>query len=178
MSEMRSLSRRYSDQQFKAANRIERISLYMRDSDIYSLSDPDHEYFELMKRTFAILSSQTDQKIRVDLISHISTPELPLPRVYNLINDTKVLFGDVVKVNKKFDRMVLREHFLQLARLAKEEEDYGEARRCFREAARIEELYDPDTEVFDPSAFELPTIIISSSPEAFYADAEVIEEEE
>lgn len=157
-------------------SRIEKLGLALRDDRI-SLNDQENEYLNLCKRAFAIMCTHMDQQVRINMIQRLNYSTLSTAKAIKIMNDTKELFADVVKINKKFTRMVRREKYLDLYNKALAEGDIGEARRCLDKADNIDGLHDGEENI-DPFEFDLPDTYLTTDPKAFYEDAEAINFEE
>lgn len=174
MSKKRSQVRIYSQNDFRAANRIERIHIHLMFPDDFHLKESEIVHLERCRGAFAVMSDHFDQATRISRIRAIDPDHISIYIACKLMNDAKELFGDIIKVNKKFDRMILREKLIALAKQAEDDKDFAEARRNYMAVMKLDQLHRDDQNVVDPADLQLPDITFTSDISAIYDDAEDI----
>lgn len=167
--------RTYSWKEFRAASRLERIHIHMMHPDDFWLHDHEEVYLDRMRTAFSVLSSSLSRIEAVKKIREL-IPEIGRTSVYTLINDTKDVFGKVLKVNREFDRFAVGEKLLDLHRMNLEEGDYEECRKCLEAYAKLHKL--DEEEVAALENIQLPDLVFTNNPSALpgVEDAEIEEE--
>lgn len=169
--------RAYSIEDFRSADRIDRLHMYLLYPDQFQLNKTDSEYLDLLRRVYAIIADELSDHNAFALIKS-ANPDLSDYRLHKALRDVKRLWGDIVYRNKQFDRQVLRERLATLVDKASEAQDLTEERRAIQAIIRLDGLDQHDTQSIDPDDIELPDITFTDEPGAFYEDAEVVADEE
>lgn len=92
-------------------------------------------------------------RILVDLLN------INRSQCYNILRDATELFGDITKSNKEGKRYIISEHLLDIAKKARDKDDYDNWLRALETYAKINGLYDFTTS-FDPNKVQMPQQIV------------------
>lgn len=161
----------FSREDFKSAKRIERIYIWMMEPERFRLSDKDMAYFETLKAAFIILSSTLSMRKAVEMIRHTSMKHslngktISERAAYNVINDVKNLFGDVLKRNKEFDRMVITERIAEIAERAESDGDDELALSAYKELGKFKMLHKEESNEINTDDVDLPQLVVGSNPD-------------
>lgn len=90
---------------------------------------------------------------------------LSLPQCYVIVREAIQLYGDVMETNKKGMRQIMYENFMLAANLARKAGDFNSMIRATENAAKLQDAFNPDQDLQDPTEFLKPvTIIFTSDP--------------
>lgn len=166
---------------FQRANRIERLYIYLMEPDSFALNDVDFKYLNLLKKAFHIMSNEVSNVSAATLIYETLDIETE-SRVWKIMDDVRQLFGNMIKRNKEFDRMVLQEKIANIAKKANEDKKMELELECYRTMMKLSGADVHSADNIDPTEIQLPDLIFTSDPAALYnpdiEDAEIIDEDE
>lgn len=164
----------FTNEQFKKASRIERMHMHLLDPDRFYLPDEDFHYLEKLKLAFAVISNTLSRTEALKKIEAVLNIDIRKQDAYKYYNDSRELFGNIIKSNKDFDRLVLREKLVILANTAEAMMNIEEARKCYEAIMKLDALDKHGESDFNPEDFQFPTIIFSDDP-SLLEDAEIDE---
>lgn len=196
MSKALSQLRVFTERDFKEANRVERIFIWMMEPEKFTLNHYDQTYFDRLKTIFTIMCENLEQKVQMTLIQNIYT-ELAPYQLYGLMNDAEALFGKVRKVNKDFQRGLQRERLKSYIEWLspkeidpkKEPDNSKPFKPVPDDAAKLllkaEELLmkldrldaEENDETFDWDSLKIPKADFTSDPKYLHAEDAVIDDD-
>lgn len=94
--------------------------------------------------------------------------------VYQYIQDSIELHGDVFRHSKEGYRHIMTENFMRLAKHAKKKKDLDTQRRCFEAVAKINGLYDLDEQGKQPKVRQI--VRRTRNPKAITGEEQIVEE--
>lgn len=175
------LQRRKSEwKKFNNGTKLERIWMHHMDPDRYELHDSEMEYMERMRAAFHILCEERQQAKAINRIYEELKDVYSTRRsIYNLVNDTKTFYGNIIKRNKEFDRMVIKDRLMELSERAKDTGNLKQENKAYELVMKLLALDKHDGEGIDWEQLELPDISFTHDPAVLEAeDAEIVEDEE
>lgn len=165
----------YEISDFKAATRLERLHIHLMQPYDFVLNNEDHEYLEILRECFTIMGNSISKQETIRKMQD-REPFRQNREIYTIINDTQQLFGNIVKSNKQFDKMVVSEKLIKLAQQAEEFMDIETARKCWETYIKLNRLDQKDELQLDD--IQIPDFVFTNDPSALpgVEDAEVEEE--
>ena len=139
--------------------RHERIYNYLMWPKHFNLTDADEKQLQRMQMAYNILiEAPTDMEARAKIKAAILGVKLTLSEVLELIWETKALFGKISFRNSDFDRAVLRQKLIELARRAKKEGDLKQERLAYADIIRLDGLEQKEKDSGAPVIPQLPNV--------------------
>ena len=153
----------YSRIQFQRAGRLERLLIHMTEPETHKLSDKETRLLHRLQEVYPLIS---DSGSRADSIDAIMK-EFGCTRAHaaTLYEDASELFGQMLQVDKRFDRAVLREQLYKLYEMAEAANDFAEARQCLAQIIKLEGLNEKE-EGPKIKAPEIPKPVFTNDPKA------------
>lgn len=165
----------FKPKDFREASKIDRLYMHLLQPDDFTLNGHEQKHLERLRQVFALVGQEPSDAKAVALVEG-AMPELSKSTIYRAIRDMKKLFGEITLRNREFDRQVLGEKLLALALKAEEKSNIKEARRCYQAYAKIWGLDRLDVENFNPQDLEIPQPIFTTREEAYFEDAEIVDD--
>lgn len=162
-------SRLYKQSDWKSASRLERIYIHLMQPEDFALSEKDEDYHEDLKVIFVIIQDELNSSAAIPKIRDVLPNIGSDARLYRMISDCKELYGNIVDSNKKFDRYVVGQKFIEIYKKALEAKEIDVARLALYNYTKLMGLDQPD-EGFDPESINLPTIVFSDDPKLLNAE--------
>lgn len=170
MSKELSQKRVFSEVDFKNADRIDRMYIYLLDKGRFELNLTDRTYLSILKRAYAILCEGKPRRETVKLIAYLE--DEAETNVYRIIRDAQNLYARFEDVDRRIQRGILREKLELLAQKAEEKDDLFQARLCYEALSRLDGLNRVDDE--KPKKTELPKVVIfTNNPQALAAQQQI-----
>lgn len=95
-----------------------------------------------------------------------------------IYGDTMELFGEILPVNRKYDRALMRERLLLVADAAEEAGDYAEVRQCMRLIMDLDGLSAPPEKDEAKTPPPIAKVFFTNDEEVIEVSGRVVEEEE
>ena len=155
----------------------------MMDPIAYKISGQDEAYFDCLKKVFIIMSDEMEER-RVRKKLHEIMPEKEF-YFTKYMNDTELLFGNLRKISKEFQKSLQRERLKTYIRQLQKEQPKG----YMDSIAKYEEMLmkldglhlQESADTFDWSQLQLPKTTFSTATAFFKGnteDIEIIEDEQ
>jgi len=160
---------------WKQADRIERLYIYLLQPDDFELSYEDEEYLDCLKQVWTILGKTMAKMKQVSRI--VDMIGVTTRTAFKYIDDAQALFGEILKTDAEVELAVMKERYYRLADKAEKDGDFDTARRCMDSAQNIIEKL----EARKPKQQRVfATVIFTDDPKALTAthDGDEIEFEE
>lgn len=151
----------YSRIQFQRAGRLERLLIHMTEPETHKLKDKEISLLNRLKEVFEIAGDMGSRNDAVNAI--MDKMGVRRPAAVNYYEDMSELFGQMLKVDKRFDRAILREKLYRLYEMAEEALDYAEARQCLAQIAKLEGLNEKE-DAPKTKAPEIPKPVFTNDP--------------
>lgn len=179
----------YSHRDFKEADQLGKIQMYIMQPEMFDLCDRDFKYYQMLLKAYhgCFQNLRTSESIKW-IQANIPTAE-DYTKAVRIYNQTCDLFGRFVDKNKSLRQALLVEKMYEdaemIRKLAKkllDQEDYFaaattmEKANLIREKAAKMEGLDKMPANFNPEEFSLPEVIITSDPRALLPEAEHVED--
>lgn len=199
MSRKQSKIEIYSLEDFRKADRIDRIRMHMVEPERFILDDVDWQYFVDLEKAWHLVSNETRESVAIRLIQqHVHGAE-SWYRANRILRDIEALYAPFLKKNREVQRAKIVEKLYAMAEVAEKkafgtDEDGTEwadkewiviAHKLYKEAAELDGLHVDNAPPIDPDDLIIPEIEITSDPVAFletqtgeYKDCEEIPDEE
>jgi hypothetical protein len=111
MSSKQSSIRLFTQDDFKAADRIERIYIWMMHENRFILAPRDQDYADKLRQAYVIMTEHLTEKERIKMMRQIY-PEYRASQILKLLDDAEALFGRFRKMNQEFQDKMSRERLL------------------------------------------------------------------
>ena len=157
-----------------STDRTDRLFYHLMEPEHYPINDRDAAHLEKLRLTFQIISEESQLKRAVEMLKAVLPEEYSEAHYYRLINDSQALFGGVIRRNKAFDRMIIRERLMALAERAKEAGEMDQERRCLEAVMKLEGLDQHLPEAFDYADLAIPAPLFTSDTSTMLAAVEDI----
>lgn len=197
MSKKQSKIEIYSLGDFRKADRIGRLRMYMIEPDRFDLNNEDQNYYNDLNRAYQLVFEELQMSVAIRAIQGVIPGAESWHKANAILRDVYELFGPFLIKNKELRRAILVEKLYAMAKIA-ESRAYGEyqdedgknhewadqewmlvAEKLYSQAAKIEGLDQHEQQMIDPDDIMIPAIEITSDPAAFIAaQAEEAEEAE
>lgn len=153
----------YSRIQFQRAGRLERLLIHMTEPETHKLQPKEQQLLTRLQEVYPLIS---DTGSRGDAIDNI-IKEFHIGRsgASRLYEDCSELFGQMLQVDKRFDRSILREKLYKLYEMAEAASDFAEARQCLALIAKLDGLNEKESAP-KSKAPEIPTPLFTNDPKA------------
>ena len=126
-----------SEEDWKQANQLERIFIWIVDSNKFELNNQDEQKYVLLRKIWGILGQTLNKARQVELICDRCGIEER--EAYRLIKQAEEIFGKLSEVDEWIEFQSLKQRYYLMADLAEKEGDYETARRCLDSARQIME---------------------------------------
>lgn len=170
----------YTDQDFKAADRLGKIYIHLMDPDRFILSGRDDEWLSMMRRAFHIMSEESSHFAIERFLKDIYHEKHPRT-ILKLIQDTQKFFGSIISRNKSFDKLIQRERILAHIKVAKEAFDMRAVAALEKLLMQIDGTDKEAKDTFKWEDLQLPDMIFTDDPKALHEgidDAELVDDDE
>jgi hypothetical protein len=118
----KNVERKFTDSEFKAANRLEKIYMTIRQPNNFVLNDTDERYRTLMQQTYPLLVSGRPFFDVVRLVQEMDGG-LWKSQAVQLIKDTQELYAAFESIHPKILRGVMREMLMDNIKVLKDIRD-------------------------------------------------------
>lgn len=200
MSRKQSKIEIYSLDDFHKADRVGRIRMHMIEPDRFALNDQDEAYYRQLQQAYQLVFEELRQSVAIRAIQEAVPGAETWHRANVILKDIYELFSPFLKKNKELRRAILVEKLYSLAKVAESKAvfEYKDsdgivqsgadmewmvvAERLYSQAGKFEGLDEHDTAMIDPDEIQIPSIEITSDPNAFleaqHKEAEEAEDDE
>lgn len=144
--------------------------------DRYELREKERVYFELLKKTFAIIAGGSEIRTRAEIhkmVSNLVNPNVR-PTSAQLIRDAENVFGRLQNVNKEVQAGIYRDTLLRLAHYCEEEKDYEQVRLIIKDLRELDGIDKREQAEFE---MQLPDISFTTDPKVLEFEEAEYEEE-
>lgn len=177
----------YSHKDFKDADRLNRLRMYMIEPGKFDLNSEDWEYYIFLEGCFHLVINELSRTVAVQKIK-TAYPDITHSHAIIAYENVSELFGTVVDTNRRIQKGKITERLAILAdkayqnaiffvKVENEDGSVDEKEVCDKEWFEISrklmadiatiERYDKEVPILDPTMFQIPPLIITSDPEAF-----------
>jgi hypothetical protein len=111
MSNKPSNVRRFTVDDFKSADRIERIFIWMMEPEKFILNPRDEIYMDELKQAYIIMTEEMEEVRRMKKLKQLWPEHRPV-QLMKLMDDSESLFGRFRKMNKDFQDKLVRERLM------------------------------------------------------------------
>jgi hypothetical protein len=125
----------FTKDDWKQANQLERIHIWLVDPRNFELNHTDEEKFKMLRMIWGILGQTMNKQKQVDMI--IDRCYVDERMAYRLIKEAEELFGKLSEVDQFIEYTALKQRLYLMADQAEQEKDYETARKCLESARQI-----------------------------------------
>lgn len=171
----RKKSKIFTEDEFKAAEPLDRLYMYLMQPDDFWLDQREGLKLEALRSTWAIMCSKPSTWRRVKVIMEALHVSEGTARRY--IHEAAQLFGDILKTDTDIELRILRDKYLSLAERAELSGEYDVARRCYDSASAMMDKIEARTPV---QKRVFAAVVFTNDPKALTSrvDAEDVAYEE
>lgn len=171
----------------KEKNKVNKIRMHLFNSKELRLNKNEKYYFDLIRKVFVILCDNYTQQHAINLVQELGRDTIgqkySLSKAGELMSDAMQLYGNAIKRNKQFDRMMTIEKLKVCYEKLMEDEKWDKAADVMGIIGKYQQLDKSDGSKISADDLNLPELLISSDPKALFQaqnteDAEIDEEEE
>lgn len=177
MSNATSQLRLFNQSEFSRSGKVDRIYMYIMQPSTYQLTPKEHQYYDLLKRAFIVVSEQSahlNTAVKILMGLENCTRE----QAYKYISDMEDLFGRVRPINKDFERRLRYDQVSKQMEIALSHQNGDLALKCIDRLIKIGHLDQNDVDDFDPSKFEIPLPVYSDDPNDAFEEAGILEDDD
>jgi hypothetical protein len=153
----------YTEKDFTAADRLDRIVMAMMEPSRFILSESEDVYREKLTMAYAQVWEEYRQSEAIKWIQENVDECETWYKSHRVYADMCAVFGHFLTKNKAMQRAIVVEKFYAYAKRAEDDENIELAAKMLDKAAQLEGLYVIEAE-FDPADFQIPAPIITSDP--------------
>lgn len=165
--------------------------MHMIEPERFVLTDSDENYYRQLQEAYHLVFDELRESVAMKAIMETVQGADSWHRANKLLRDIYTLFSPFVQKNKDLRRAILLEKLYMMADVAQKKAVYsyqseskdGElkemqgadlewmelAGKLYAQAAKIEGLDSPETQLMNPDDLTIPEIEITSDPAAFLA---------
>lgn len=181
----------YSLEQFRKADRLDRIRMNMVEPDRFPLNGDDWQYSKDLEHGWLLVSGETREGVAVRLIqNHVPGAE-SWYKANRILRDIETLYAPFLTRNKEMQRRRVIDKLYAFADIAETKakivDDEGNehwdkdwllmAQKFLKDAAELEGLGADNALAIDPEELVIPEIEITNDPSAFLAEQIEFEDE-
>jgi hypothetical protein len=181
MSNSQSNIKLFTQDDFKSADRIEKIYIWMMYPEKFMLSPRDEIYMDKLKQVYIIMTEEMMEERRIKKIRQFY-PELRSHQILKLLDDSEELFGRFRKMNKEFQDKLVRERLMgmltEMLEIPRDQrgKDYYKVRLDIERA-----ILDLNNRIKEETQREqdlsIPTVYFGSDPKLLHTEDADYEEE-
>lgn len=169
----------YDANEWRKASRVERIYMSLvDDSERFVLTELEQVYANKLHRAFVIVSESPVFETSVRIIQ--DTEQVSRIKAMAIIKDMEQVYGRIRKVDKDFDRALIRETALKkiekLSKLTGKDNLIVKYMNLIIKVGGLDK--EDNVEGFDWDQLQPPNITYSDDPNVLFDDAEVVGDEE
>jgi len=161
--------------------------MHLFNSKELRLNKNEKYYFDLLRKVFVILCDNYTQQHAINLVQELGRDTIgqkySLSKAGELMSDAMQLYGNAIKRNKHFDRMMTIEKLKVCYEKLMEDEKWDKAADVMGIIGKYQQLDKSDGSKISADDLNLPELLISADPKVLIQaqnteDAEIDEEEE
>lgn len=153
----------YTEKDYVAAGRTDRIIMSMMEPERFVLSEKEDAYRSKLARAYAEVFEEYRQGEAVRWIQENIEDCETWFKANKVYADMCAVFGRFLEKNKAMQRAIIAERFYYFAKMAEADENWELAAKMLDKAAQIEGLYEIEGEL-NPADFLLPAPVITNDP--------------
>lgn len=169
MSKAVSRMRLYTQADFKAAGKLDRILMSEMQPNIFALSDYEDKYLHILRQAFALCGDELNENVAISKIRATIVGYENYTVAAKLLNDVQLYWRNFIQKNKDYKLALVVVRMYALAEKAKEAavtiDDFDTASRMLERAARLEGL-DKIQQGLNAADIQIGDVIITSDIKA------------
>jgi hypothetical protein len=153
-------TRVFTQGEFDRSGRLERLLIHMLDPQFH-LNPTEERQLSELTRVYELIGDKISRAESIQAI--INDFQCTRAHAANLFADSSRLYGQMLRVDKKYDRAVIREKLARLAEKAETADDLAESRKCYEAIVKLDALHEHEDEDAKPATDTAPTQVVFTS---------------